>query len=239
MDGYEFTTWEEWIKLGWIKKDLVAPLMACGPQFPDCPVKRRDECVLTHCRLQHLRKMQLYPSDIDLQGCTGIGNTSIIEHWNRVYEKYYSSIRGGIVRNSINIQEFVIWASKFSHVPISRELLNSIKRTSLHKNDFLPPHGIPGKRRKENVGSLVASERRLSLWKEAYIPIMLRVAMQCQEEGPKGAGGHRRQRKDIEAMLRAHMPEDAEIPRTVIDCLFASLPDEHVDRKGGKTPAGE
>lgn len=88
---------------------------------------------------------------------------------------------------------------------------------------------------KSHAGSETASAKRLAEWKEAYIPAMVKAAIELGAEGPKPER-ERKQRKDIGALLdrfavqgKAH-PSDC--PEAV-DVFRASLPDGYVNTTGG------
>lgn len=89
--------------------------------------------------------------------------------------------------------------------------------------------------KKGGIGSEAASTKRLAEWKEAYIPAMVKAAIELGAEGPKPER-ERKQRKDIGALLDQFAEPGKKLPsdcKAAVEVFRSSLPEGYVNTMGG------
>lgn len=93
---------------------------------------------------------------------------------------------------------------------------------------------VASETRRGEKGRQEANLRRLADWQEVYLPAMIKAAVEIGAEGPNGGAGQR-QRKDVQSVLDKYLV-GVKYPKSVLEAMYKSMPDEYVDRKGGNSP---
>ncbi len=143
---------------------------------------------------------------------------------------------------AVELEELELWLDDNYHLLRINNVKTdeNDKEATTHKERITELRNATQKDMKDGKKGAIASEMastiRVAVWKEAYIPAMVKAAVQLGKEGMMAAIGEKRQRKDLAALLDKYAVEGKPKPSDcseVIEIFHASLPKGYVDNKGG------